>query len=56
MADKDNNVKASKKVADGFYKTHTVEIEIDGKKVRVFEQEAKMIQEKLAAKAKANKK
>lgn len=56
MADKDNSSKAIKTVADGFFKDNTVEIEINGQKVRVFNQEAKMIQEKIAAKAKANKK
>lgn len=41
---------------EGFYTENTVEIEIDGKKVRVFKGEAEMIKKKLAAKAKANEK
>lgn len=52
MADKEESAKAPKTVAEGFFKANTTEIEIDGRKVRVFNQEAKMIQEKLAAKAK----
>ena len=55
MADKDSSAKAPKTVAEGFFKDNTVEIDIDGRKVRVFNQEAKMIQERLAAKAKGKK-
>tara|TARA_R110000850_G_scaffold87797_1_gene188619 strand:- start:12577 stop:12753 length:177 start_codon:yes stop_codon:yes gene_type:complete len=58
MADKDSSAKAVKTVAEGYFKDNTVEIEIDGRKVRVFNQEAKMIQERLvaiAAKAKGKK-
>lgn len=50
MAEKAETVKTEKKVADGFYKSNTVEIEVNGKKVRVFDQEADMIKKKLAKK------
>jgi len=36
----------------GFYEANTEEIEINGVKCRVFKGEAKMIKDKLAAKAK----
>lgn len=45
MANKE--VKAEQ-VADGFFKDNTVEVEIDGRKVRVFNQEADKIKSYLA--------
>lgn len=53
MAEKsETKKKESKKLPDGFYKSNTVEIEIEGKKVRVFKGEAELIKKKLAAKSK----
>lgn len=40
----------------GYFKDNTVEIEVDGKKVRVFKQEADAIKEKLAKKGKKSDK
>lgn len=53
MADKaELKTKEVKKLPEGFYKSNTTEIEINGKKVRVFSQEADLIKKKLAAKSK----
>ena len=42
----------SKKEIKGFYQDNTEEVEINGKKVRVFSQEAKKLKAKLASKQK----
>jgi len=52
MATKQETKKEDKKVADGFFKDNTVEIDINGRKVRVFEGEAELIKSKLSKKTK----
>lgn len=50
MAEKAESKKDEKVLADGFYKSNTVEIEVNGRKVRVFDQEGEAIKKKLAKK------
>lgn len=41
---------SNKNNTKGFFRDNTVEVEINGKKVRVFEQEAEKLKKKLAKK------
>lgn len=50
MAEKSESKKEEKKVANGFYKENTVEIDVNGVKKRVFKDEADLIKKKLAKK------
>lgn len=50
MAEKAESKKTEKKVGDGFYKANTVEIDVNGTKMRVFKDEADAIKKKLAKK------
>lgn len=52
MAIKEEAKKEEKKTPEGFFKSNTTEIDINGRKVRVFSGEAELIKKKLSSKAK----